>query len=156
LERSSLLRAVAELGEPEVPGRLLGDVTEQLVGDLGKGVVHEVVAARVLVWECHRFGEALAVDGDDALDERLPGEAVLVDVANEVPARVAFPEPDGLPAAVDAGGAARLVEEPCSIERELSRREVILGSSRSEAAAARAWLPGRGSPPRSPPVRPWT
>ena len=60
----------------------------------------------------YRFGEALAMHGDDALDERFPGEAVLVDVANEVPARVAFSEPDGLPAAIDAGGPARLFEEP--------------------------------------------
>jgi hypothetical protein len=49
--------------------RLLGDVAEQLVGHVGEGGVHRVVAARVGVWECHRFGEALPVDGDDALDE---------------------------------------------------------------------------------------
>jgi hypothetical protein len=32
----------------------------------------------------------LAVDGDDALVERLPGEPVLVDVADEVAGAVAF------------------------------------------------------------------
>ena len=64
------------VAEPELAGGLLGDVPDQLIGYVGENLVHEPVAAGVVVGQCHRFGEAAAIDGDDALRERFPRKAV--------------------------------------------------------------------------------
>ena len=98
--------------EPQLAGGFLGDVADQLVGHLGENLVHKLVAAGVIVWEGHRVGEALAMDGDDPLAERFPGQALFVDVADEVAAGVALAEPYRLAVAVDPRCAARLFEQP--------------------------------------------
>lgn len=97
--------------EPELAGGLFGDVPDQLVGDLAEGLLNESVAPGVVVRKLQRSGELLAVDGDDALGERLPREPMRVDVADEMTGRVALPETDGLEAAIDARGPPRLFEE---------------------------------------------
>lgn len=66
----------------------------------------------VVVPERQCLGEPLAVDGDDPLDERLPGQPVRIDVANHMPAGVALAQPHGFAAAIDARGAARLLHQP--------------------------------------------
>ena len=78
----------------------------------------------IVVRERHGFGEALALDGHDALGERLPGQSVLVDVAHQVTARVA------LPARRDHGLAGSRV-----------RAAVSVMDGRARAALQRALLP---------------
>ena len=86
--------AVAELTpklrDPEVSGRLSGDLDEQLVGDSLEDLVHELVAPGIVVWEGERFGQPGSADGQDSLAQRFPCQSLLVDVANDVPAGVAL------------------------------------------------------------------
>jgi hypothetical protein len=56
-----------------------------------------VIWSRVVVLERKWLREPLAVDGDDVLGERLRGESIGVDVADDVTAGVAFAR------AIDAG-----------------------------------------------------
>jgi hypothetical protein len=77
---------------------------------VGERPLDESVAQWVVGVQFERVEEAPGALGDDLLGQRLPGKAVLVDLAGDVPVGVALAEPDGLVVAVDPGGAAWLFE----------------------------------------------
>ena len=64
------------MSQPEVAGSLFGDVADQLVRHVGEDVIDEAVAPGVVVTERECLVEAAALDRDDPLDKRLPGQSV--------------------------------------------------------------------------------
>jgi hypothetical protein len=78
------LETLSEVAHGEHLAGGAGDVADQLVRHVGERLLDESVAQWVVGLQLERVKEAAGALGDDPLGERLPGETVLVDVADDV------------------------------------------------------------------------